>query len=267
MISVALLVALFYLTDRYMSVFTHISLLEIGVYHNNPGIISQEELDAAMEETVRKFVRKLGSPKLRTFYQFERHRESYDKLFRTSVHARHKVILNNIEAHCDANTKSDNICSYEDNNREVLRTLCPSGPVLFVPYILSQIVHHHQQQTLTANKSATPSQILNQLLQQQNLSLQTPQGFILETCNLCGEKFVGVITTETAQEDLTYLADAGLCEARPDIIEQLTAPAEEERIFWSSVSGKDITELVTTILPVTQYTKQYFQLLNIDYGK
>ena len=260
--SIGLLVALFYLTDRYLSVFTHVSLLRKMVYHNNPVIISQEELDLFMEESVKNFVKKLGSPKLRTFYQFERHRESYNKLFRTSVQARHKDILNNIEAHCDGNTKSYDNCYFEDKNRAVLSTMCPSGPVLFVPYALTQIVQHYQQQ-----RTATPAQILSQLVQRYNRSLQTSQGVILESCHLCGQKFVGVISTEAAHEDLAYLVDAGICEARTDIVEQLTTPSEEEREFWSEVSGQDIAQLMTSIIPVTQYSKQYFQQINIAYSQ
>ena len=63
----AMIVLMFYLCDYYLVQNNHNFLL--GMYDGG-GVISQAEFLIILEATVRTFVLKLGSPKLRTFYQY-----------------------------------------------------------------------------------------------------------------------------------------------------------------------------------------------------
>ena len=66
----AMIVLMLYLCDFYLVQNNHSFLL--GMYDGEE-VISEAEFLIILEETVRIFVSNLGSPKLRTFYQYERH--------------------------------------------------------------------------------------------------------------------------------------------------------------------------------------------------
>ena len=252
-------------------------------------VISQSEFVVILEATVRTFVEKIGSPKLRTFYQYERHRASYADLFRRSVGGRNRNILDHIQAQCvDRNsTQVQNVSArnkikyqlypYSLAYTNMLGKLCLDDPPLLLLHPLSYFAVQYQKEMKDqmSNMQAiiTPAESIKQVIKADKSSTETNYLTMFDRCDLCDAKFSAVVTAETAQEDLAYLVDQSRCEVYVDIQlvgRELATLEQEEKNFWKKVQTEDIEELlklsgIQDDLAVTGFDgEDYFMKMGID---
>ena len=244
----AMIVLMFYLGDYYLVQNNHNFLLGM---HDRGEVISEAEFVIILEETVRTFVGKLGSPKLRTFYQYERHRGSYVDLFKRTVEERHRKILDHIQEQCEESNKTQYMAQCETSHygvkhRQLLTNLCLVNPPLLLQHPLAQISVQYQNE-IKSDMPITPGEAIKQIIIYHRNPSEPAFNSIFKSCDICDKKFGGVVTSENAHEDLTYLVTKSNCEDKPDIrliAQELGRVSDEENKFWSEVSMEDIEELL-----------------------
>jgi hypothetical protein len=248
----AMIVIMFYLGDHYLVQNNQNFLMGI---HDGGGVISEAEFLIILEETVRTFVSKLGSPKLRTFYHYERHRDSYEKLFKRTVEERHRKILDHIQEQCQESNKPQYMAKCETSHylvkdRQLLTNLCLVNPPLLLQHPLAHIYVLYQYE-IKSDMQITPGEAIKQIIINHRNQSKPAFNSIFNSCHLCDKKFGGVVTAENAHEDLTYLVSK--CKDKPDIrliAQELGRTSDEEKNFWLEVTREDIEELLT--LPAVQ---------------
>ena len=225
--------------------------------YDGGGVISQAEFLIILEATVRTFVLKLGSPKLRTFYQYERHRDSYEELFKRSIEERHRKILAHIQEQCEESNNTEDMAQCETSHygvkhRQLLTNLCLVNPPLLLQHPLAHISVQYQTK-IKSDITITPGEAIKQIIRNHRNPSEPAFNSIFKSCELCDKKFGGVVTSENAHEDLTYLVTQSRCEDNPDIrliAQELGRTSDEEKTFWSEVQREDMEELLA--LPAVQ---------------
>jgi len=228
-----------------------------GMYdtHGQSLVITEQEFIMILEDTVQTFVKKIGSPKLRTFYHYERHKENYVELFSARLDQKHKRILDHIKNQCFTINKTQPVSGAVYNCEllphsllytSLVDKLClDTDPLLLLhplTYFVVQYLKEIKDQMSGKQGIITGDGVKTHA----NLSLYKYVPMFSE-CDFCGKKFGSVVTVDDAQEDLAYLVSLSSCPQNLNInlvTQQLQNVSHEAKQFWKNVPGVEIEKVL-----------------------
>ena len=253
-------VLIFYISERYISLGHFSRNFLSGMYDAENEVdvleidkISAEDFTRLLNDIIRAFANDHGSPKIKMFFEYERHKESYAKMFQDMMMKRQLALIDHLTHACQEKkttlpTLKMNCNSFPFGTRyqTLARSLELENPPLILQHPLVYIYLHYQKE-MNEQDAITPAEVVKKFISNNNQSSETIYQSIVKTCNLCGKVFSSVISPGTTHEDLAYLVSKTNSATKIDIsstMKQLEQISEDVENFWNEVNNEIVEEVL-----------------------